>query len=373
MTQRPVIVSEGTTDILVYKKKTTSRGPGEKTPLPFYNPSMELNRDVSILLVQWFLDIRSKPLHLLDGLAASGIRGIRFANELNGDYTLTINDWNEQAHHLIDNNIKQLAKKSIISEQKNLNILLSKHRYDYIDVDPFGSPIGFLDSAMRGIKHDGIVAVTATDTATLCGKYPKACKRRYNAVPFHGCCQHETGLRIFLGVLSREAAKYDKGIIPLLSYYQDHYFRIYIQIKNNKTAADNAQKKLQIISVSQIDATCSQQKHIGPLWIGPLHHRSSVAQIREYLFTKKLGSKPQLIKLFDLWIGEATLPPFYYTTDDLASYTKSSPIKVDKLIQLLHQNGYAAAHTHFSPTGVKTTASFEEIITLLSAPSKSDK
>ncbi len=48
-------IQEGTTKILVFKKKSSSKGPGTKDSEPFYNPSMELNRDLSIVINQWLL------------------------------------------------------------------------------------------------------------------------------------------------------------------------------------------------------------------------------------------------------------------------------------------------------------------------------
>ncbi len=68
---------------------------------------MELNRDVSILVNQWFLNTSTKHVHILDGLAASGIRGIRLAHELSGDFEVTINDWNDQSFALIQQNIQK--------------------------------------------------------------------------------------------------------------------------------------------------------------------------------------------------------------------------------------------------------------------------
>ena len=38
--------------------------------------------------------------------------------------------------------------------------------FDYIDIDPFGSPNPFLAAAIGRITRNGIVAVTATDTAS---------------------------------------------------------------------------------------------------------------------------------------------------------------------------------------------------------------
>ena len=43
-------ITEGITEILTYIKKKTKKGPSKKGNYPFYNPSMELNRDISIAL-----------------------------------------------------------------------------------------------------------------------------------------------------------------------------------------------------------------------------------------------------------------------------------------------------------------------------------
>ena len=76
------IINEGKTNILVYKNNKNEKGPGTKSDKPFYNPSMEMNRDLSIAINQWLIDNNKNEIQILDGLASTGIRGIRFANEL---------------------------------------------------------------------------------------------------------------------------------------------------------------------------------------------------------------------------------------------------------------------------------------------------
>ena len=49
-------IEEGRTEVLVFKQQTTKKGPGSKQGEPFYNPAMELNRDLSILFCQWFAE-----------------------------------------------------------------------------------------------------------------------------------------------------------------------------------------------------------------------------------------------------------------------------------------------------------------------------
>ena len=360
MKEKVELVTEGVTPVFVFKGKNSKRGPGSKGKSPFYNPSMELNRDLSILVGQWFVDKSRKHVHLLDGLAATGIRGVRLANELSGDFEVTINDWDKDAYVLIKKNIEKCKLENLTAYNKNLNVLLSENKYDYIDVDPFGSPVPFIDSAVRSIRNDGVLACTATDVATLCGVYPKVCQRRYSAYPFHSPMMHEVGLRILLGFICREAAKYDKGVEPLVCYSTDHYFRVYTRVRNGTGYANQSVANLSLIKSDELGFT-SNKNDIGPLWLGCLQNKNVVKELRAILFDKKLNTKSMLWKLLDLLEEEADAPAFFYTTDHLASMLKASPPRMKKIFEKLREKNYIVTRTHFSPNGFKTNASLEEI------------
>jgi len=355
------LVSEGVTDFLVFKNKITVKGPGTKEKLPFYNPAMELNRDLSILVCQWLVSNSSKNVCILDGLAASGVRGIRIRNEVKGKFDVTINDWDEEAYKLILDNVEHSNLTNVYVSNKNLNSLLSEKRFDYIDVDPFGSPAYFIDSAMRSILDKGILACTATDTATLCGVYPKVCKRRYGANPLHSSFMKEVGLRILVGFICREAAKYDKGIKPLLCHSTDHFFRVYIMIRNSVDSANDSIKNLSMISSDKFVFSKNHGVDVGPLWTGKLQDKKMIKELRTILFEKKLNTKNILWKLLDLLEEEADAPDFFYTTDEVASYLKLSPPRLNMVFKQLENNGFKVYHTHFSNTGFKTNAPKKEI------------
>lgn len=354
-------ITEGKTDILVFKTKESKKGPGSKDKVPFYNPSMELNRDFSILVCQWLLNNSKKHVDLLDGLAASGIRGIRLANELEGDFDVTINDWNTDAYDLIKKNVEKLNLKNVTLANCNLNSLLSEKRFNYIDIDPFGSPVYFVDSAMRSILHEGVIACTATDTAPLCGTYPKVCLRRYGATPFHSEVMKEIGLRILLGVICREAGKYDKGIKPLVSYVTDHYFRVYVQVMNGTSWANESTSNYYTIKAGELVGSETTKKVIGPLWTGKLHNKKALEELRTLLFEKQLNTKNSLWKLIDLLEDESDAPIFFYAADKLASTLKKTSPKMDVIFESLRKKGYEVYRTHFSPKGFKTNAPVKEI------------
>ena len=69
----------------------------------------------------------------------------------------------------------------------------------------------------------------------------------------------------------------------------------------------------------------------------------------------------------DLWknyrkkSNEAELPGTYYTLDEIASKTKSSPPKLENLINKLRENNFVAGPTAFNPTGFRTNANILEI------------
>ena len=355
---------EGTTEVFVFPHKGSQKGPGARQKEPFYNPAMELNRDLSVLMNQWFVTQMRKQVHLLDGLAASGVRGVRWAKEIKGDFDVTINDWDTQACTLIEKNIQYNNLTNACASKKDVNVLLAEHRYHSIDIDPFGSPVPFVDAAFRSVYHNGLVACTATDTATLCGVYPKVCLRRYGAYPFRSPIMHEVGVRILLGFLCREAAKYDKGIEPLISHSTDHYFRVYVQVRKGKDYANQSIDELMCINAKRIkefSGGYSPKSAIGPLWMGNLHKREVVEELRTSLFDRQFNTKHDLWRLLSFFEEEADAPPFFYTTEGIASRFKHPLPTMDKLFEEIQTRGYRVTRTHFHPTGFKTTAPFDEV------------
>ena len=75
-------VSEGKVKVLVpkleaYKKQPCDYAPS-KAPV-FYNPVMELNRDLSVLAFQAYQRRAGREISICDALTGSGIRGVRLA------------------------------------------------------------------------------------------------------------------------------------------------------------------------------------------------------------------------------------------------------------------------------------------------------
>ena len=73
--------------------------------------------------------------------------------------------------------------------------------YDAVDLDPYGSPTQLLDSAVQAVAEGGLLLVTATDMAVLCGNNGEACWGKYGSYPLHRPYCHEIALRILLAAI----------------------------------------------------------------------------------------------------------------------------------------------------------------------------
>lgn len=364
------IVVEGVTKIIVPKFKRKKGPLGSKTPV-FYNLTMEFNRDISVLIVD---RIARNENVILDGLAATGARGIRFANELDTNFEVVINDCNPMAFELIKKNIRLNKLENAIPENKKLNKLLSERHYDYIDIDPFGSPVSFLDAAMQSIKRNGVIGITATDTAPLCGTYPKTCKRRYGAVPLKTRYCHELGIRILIGFCVKLGAQYDLGIVPILSYSADHYFRVYIRVEEGANRADKSLAQLGYVTHNfntgdrmMLTEPVSLKDMAGPLWLGRIINTELIENFNRSI---RLGTKSRIEKYIELWKQEANAPPLFYDTNELGKLVRVSPPPLQKIIKTLRQVGFFSAQTHFSPSGFKTDAPTETVKKVVSMLSR---
>lgn len=88
-----------------------------------------------------------------------------------------INDISETANEYERHNVELNNLKDIEIFQHDASMFLRMHRgeFDVIDIDPFGTPSPFLDSAGYCSHRNSLLCVTATDTSALCGTYKEPC------------------------------------------------------------------------------------------------------------------------------------------------------------------------------------------------------
>ena len=81
-----------------------------------------------------------------------------------------------------------------------------------MDIDPFGSPLPFLDTAVQSLARSGVIEVSATDTAALTGSSRGAMLRRYGARVRTDGLAHDSALRVMLANLASSAARHDRCV-----------------------------------------------------------------------------------------------------------------------------------------------------------------
>ena len=172
------------------------RGPAERTGTGFLNAAMAPARTRSILLLEdalargWLVDDTTKPIRILDGLASTGVRWRRWLHELPSNLLprlrITANDldgqaldWARATHAMHPPNTSSsfpqeedrwgtMSHGEVVGGvrilREDLRQVLAREAFQWIDLDPFGSPMPFLDGAIQAIGRRGVLAVTATDT-----------------------------------------------------------------------------------------------------------------------------------------------------------------------------------------------------------------
>ncbi|MBI2658135.1 hypothetical protein HYX08_05575 [Candidatus Woesearchaeota archaeon] len=350
------IINEGLAEIRIPAIKKISREMGV-----FYNPVMGMNRDISILLLN---SISKNSMQIADPLAASGVRSIRFLKELGNNKIkiICINDNDKKAVDSIKKNLslnriacKNNKKIEITNEDASL-FLLKSSGFDYIDIDPFGTPNPFLDAACKRLSRDGILAVTATDTSALCGTFPNACLRKYWAMPKKGAIMHETGLRILIRKVQLVAAQYDKALIPIFSYSKEHYMRVFFRNDKGKNKTDEILKLHRMIDGA------------GPMWLGNLWDKELAAKIcRNAINSKTFKNNKELIKFLDTIKEESKISQFGFY--DLHYICGKNNIKIlhkkEDILAKIRKKGCKASGTHFRGEGIRSSVSLKGLIRIL--------
>ncbi|MDW8045360.1 MAG: tRNA (guanine(10)-N(2))-dimethyltransferase [Nitrososphaerota archaeon] len=372
---KTVRIVEGKTTLFVPKSSLDTRVPS-KLPA-FFNPLGRLARDFSILVYNSITIDRSESesggISMADSLAGVGARGIRVAVEVPNIDVVYLNDLNPTAIKYARksaeyNNVLQKCRFSV----KDACVFLIEHsapseRFHIIDIDPFGSPSPFLDCGLRAIKDGGLISITATDTAVLCGVYPKVSFRKYYGWSLRTEYCHEIAIRLLYGSLAYCAIRLDCGIQPLFCHTTVHYNRIYAYIYYSKGSAEETASNLGYIAhcfkcgdrcVSSTPIThcknCGANKRLaGPLWIGKIYDRQILDRVLN--LSEQLGMKG-CMKIVKMAIEEIDSPPTYYITDRLCNEIGVASISPSKLVDELKSRGFNASRTAMNPKGVKTDA-----------------
>ncbi|MFW9926165.1 MAG: tRNA (guanine(10)-N(2))-dimethyltransferase [Candidatus Thorarchaeota archaeon] len=370
------------------------------TSLPvFYNPRMRFNRDISILFLSTYLE-RYPIESMCEPLTGSGIRTLRYLNECPGDFHAKMFDANPLAIETARKNVENLGlmeRAEVLHGDAKLLLLTEsrENRFDFVDVDPFGTPAPYLNAAIQSLSpKGGLLAVTATDMPVLCGVYPKIALRRYGGFSVRAPFTHEIAIRLLNGLIYHIAGLNECSIEPLVVLSTDHYIRTWLRIETNRTKANRQTNQLGTIHYclgcmhsENIPAShtfkVEEFKHkrnecvgpvkvAGPLWNGPLFKRDFL--IDTFRIFEKENRKQfhrRIPETLEKMIEEVRLTDHpFIDIHALCDLHGLVPPKNQEIMEHLKKRGFEVSRTHFKSTGIRTTASVKEVTASISELNK---
>lgn len=417
----------------------------------FYNPVMEMNRDLSVLTIQTFQEkfaaenaaaitakreraekaraamIAKNPdgpeppvldpprphpssvagLRVLDALSATGLRAFRYSQEIEGIGTVHANDLDPAAVEAIENNKKLNpdGADKVIPSLGDATMFMYQHRgpsdaerFDVVDLDPYGSPAMFLDAAVQCVTDGGLLCVTATDLAVLCGTYSEVCWSQYGAMSLRGSFSyHEFAIRAVLASIESAANRYKRHIVPVISFQADFYCRVFVRVHTSAAQVKKSPSKLAYVwqchgcesfslqrvgkvytkgtstkyspgtgpVVPQACEHCGRNHNMGgPIWAEPTFDPDWVTATQQKMKQRQsvgsslpsLGSADRLGGMLTLIGSELPDVPLYYDLSMMCNTLHCQAPPMAKIRSGLMNAGYRVSQAHTKPLAIKTDA-----------------
>ncbi len=355
----------------------------------FMNPRMRLNRDFSVLFLSAYLEEDAIEL-ICEPLAGCGVRTLRYLIECEGTFDAVMFDANPNAIETINKNIQNLELSDRArAKQGDAKVLLLTEsrakRFDYVDVDPFGTPAPYLNASIQSMSpKGGLLALTATDMAALYGVYPRVSLRKYGGLSIRTPFSHELAVRLVIGHTFTVAGANDYSIAPLAVLSTDHYVRIWLRVKADRNEANRQVDDMGLVMYCpecmhaeviplrtrqeyskiehQKDGCSGKIGTAGPLWIGNLYDPSilsaaeRIAPEMEDVFDKRV------IRLMKIMIDESALDTHpFIDIHALCDLHGLVPPKLTEIISTIRESGHLAERTHFKPTAIRTNAKVGQV------------
>ncbi|CAK9175787.1 unnamed protein product [Ilex paraguariensis] len=342
-----------------------------------------------------------KPPRVLEALSASGLRALRYAREVEGIGEVVALDNDKVSVEACRRNIKfngSVACSKVESHLEDARVYMLTHpkEFDVVDLDPYGSPSVFLDSAVQSIVDGGILMCTATDMAVLCGGNGEVCYSKYGSYPLRGKYCHEMALRILLACIESHANRYKRYIVPVLSVQMDFYVRVFVRIYTSASAMKNTPLKLSYVYqcigcdsfhlqpigrsvpknnsvrylpgfgpvVPQECSDCGKKYNMGgPIWSAPIHDQEWVTfMLGDVKSMKDCYPAYDRISAVLTTISEE-LPdvPLFLSLHNLCATLKCTSPSAVIFRSAVINAGYRISGTHVNPLGLKSDAPMDVV------------
>jgi tRNA (guanine26-N2/guanine27-N2)-dimethyltransferase len=320
---------------------------------------MAADRDLNVAVVTAWRQNAGPGRRGWEMLAATGARGLRLVHEAGGFSSFALTERDPSALELLRRNAAPFAAEGARADLHDARIPLATSSFDYVDLDPYGTPLPFLDSALDAVVAGGLLAVTATDTRVLAGAQAGVAERRYGGHPIRGRLGPEGGLRLLLAHVARRAGDRGQYILPRLAYVGDHHVRAYLTVGTRETGAAEP-------PVALLDPTSWTGPHLGPggpfgpMWVGPLFDPEFIARLR----VPATSAEPRrTAKVIETLQAECSVDrPFYYETNVLARELHlAEPPSPTALGAELLRRGHRAVPTHARAGAFRTDATYAAV------------
>jgi len=362
---------EGRTRLVVPPRSL--KDPAPPTSPVFFNPAASVNRDVSTAVTA-----ADRGATFCDSMAGLGARGVRVANEVGGIDRVTLVDLNPEAIRVARraaalNGVRDKCEFVAGETNATLHSYYGRgEKFDFVDVDPFGSPVRQLHAAISATSDGGVLSVTATDTAVLCGVYPQVARSRYGSTSVSNHFHHETGIRILINAINRQAVSGDIGVSPVAAHSTRHYLRVFVRLTAGAAEADSSLDKSGYVawcracghSTSSVERyesclRCGQKTKVaGPLWLGGLMEEWVVRKAAEEAERRGFGAAAKILNSLD---GVDLFPPWSYSIEEICSSLRMATVSETSVRESLSRMGYRSLRQPLEQTGLKTDAPIEAV------------
>lgn len=371
-----VLVSEGAAKVLVPNPELYRRSDGVYEPAwapVFYNPLMRLNRHLSVAgLHAWSSARGGRSLLVVDALAGTGVRGIRYALEAGNVRTCILNDISKEAFRIARVNIRMNSLDTCIATNREANALLRdlkevRRVIDFVDIDPYGTPAPFIDSAIASVRRGGLVGLTATDMAPLSGARPSSGERHYMATLAKNSVGREVALRVLLGLVARVAALRDRWVRPVMSISLRHFVRVMIEVLGGARKANSMLEEcvgyVPLCGDMLWNDRCGKPVLFGPIWLCDIHDREIVTGAINFLQRMRYedSDKKEAISALMKAREEVGVNKVFNLTSIARVAGVNTPRKVS-IIECLQRRGLNASVTHYPGPFIRTVANYEDVL-----------
>lgn len=344
---------------------------------------------------------------ILEALSASGLRSIRYAKEVAPwiKKRIIANDRDLPAVESIRSHTTSNGpyENGTVIEPSHADAVDLMHRksmendlYQVVDLDPYGAPSEFLDSAVRCVDNGGLLCVTATDTAVLCGSNTDKSRPKYGVTALHRPYGHEMAIRLVLSSIDTHANRYGKFIVPLLSLQLDFYVRVFVRVysdqpnevkKSGTRQSYVFQSKLtdtfklnpvmveekNKFAIPRLDSNFLEEDAQsgclggwmigGPMWSAPIHNYAFIEACLDKIKEFKASNSCMQLTYTDIVQGtlaaareEIPDSPLYYDLSSLCKTLHCTSPPLEKFQAALMNAGFKVSQSHNEANAIKTDA-----------------